>query len=75
MPPGCYGEVSLARWLERIRVAWPTEADIFLYWNNDHGGCAPRDAGLFGAMARRAGLDVTRSPGSWIAPRRIAGAV
>jgi uncharacterized protein YecE (DUF72 family) len=62
LPPGCYGEVSLARWLERIRSAWPGEADVFLYWNNDHRGCAPRDAGLFASMARRAGIDVTRAP-------------
>ena len=62
LPPGCYGEVSLARWLERIRSTWPGEADVFLYWNNDHRGCAPRDAGLFASMARRTGLDVTRAP-------------
>jgi uncharacterized protein YecE (DUF72 family) len=61
-PPGCYGEVSLARWLERIRAAWPADADVFLYWNNDHRGCAPRDAARFAVMARRAGLEVTRAP-------------
>ena len=42
-PQGCYGEVALGRWLERIRAAWTSDAaDAFLYWNNDHRGCATR---------------------------------
>jgi uncharacterized protein YecE (DUF72 family) len=61
-PRGCYGERSLAGWLERIRAAWPGNADAYLYWNNDFHGCAPHDAALFAAMARDAGLDVTRAP-------------
>jgi uncharacterized protein YecE (DUF72 family) len=61
-PRGCYGERSLAAWLERTRAAWPDTADVFLYWNNDFRGCAPHDAGLFAAMARGAGLAVTRAP-------------
>jgi len=61
-PRGCYGERSLAAWLERIRMTWSEERDVFLYWNNDFRGCAPRDAGLFAAMARGAGLRVTRAP-------------
>ncbi|HTK45854.1 MAG TPA: DUF72 domain-containing protein [Patescibacteria group bacterium] len=61
-PRGCYGEHSLATWLERIRESWPRDHDVFLFWNNDHRGCAPRDAGRFAAMARAAGLDVTHAP-------------
>jgi hypothetical protein len=38
------------------------DADLFLYWNNDHRGCAPRDAAAFAAIARRAGLEVSRAP-------------
>jgi uncharacterized protein YecE (DUF72 family) len=61
-PRGCYGERSLAAWLDRLRSAWPPDADRFLYWNNDFRGCAPHDAALFAAMAREAGLDVSRAP-------------
>jgi uncharacterized protein YecE (DUF72 family) len=61
-PRGCYGERSLAHWLERIRTAWPDDRDSFLYWNNDFRGCAPHDAGLFAALAREAGVAVTRAP-------------
>jgi len=62
-PPGCYGEVALTRWLDRVRAAWPgPAADVFLYWNNDHRGCAPRDAGRFTELAVRAGLSVTTAP-------------
>ena len=63
LPPGCYGEIALRRWLERVRDAWPDPSqDVFLYWNNDPRGCAPRDAGWFAELARRARLDVSRAP-------------
>jgi uncharacterized protein YecE (DUF72 family) len=62
-PRGCYGEVALGRWLARVRAAWPDPAtDVFLYWNNDHRGCAPRDAARFAELARREGLTVRRAP-------------
>jgi uncharacterized protein YecE (DUF72 family) len=61
-PRGCYGEVSLRRWLDRIRAAWPDAADAFLFWNNDFRGCAPRDAGNFARIAADAGCEVTRAP-------------
>jgi uncharacterized protein YecE (DUF72 family) len=59
---GCYGELSLRRWLDRIRAAWPDDRDAFLYWNNDFWGCAPRDAGVFARLARAAGSTVTKAP-------------
>ena len=63
LPPGCYGDVSLSRWLERIRAAWPErDADTFLYWNNDGRGCAPRDAGRFAELARDRDCPTTRAP-------------
>jgi uncharacterized protein YecE (DUF72 family) len=61
-PRGCYGEVALEHWLERIRATWAPEQDVFLYWNNDRRGCAPRDAARLAAMARTAGIAVTRTP-------------
>ncbi len=63
MPPGCYGERALASWLDRVRAAWPaSSADVFLYWNNDGRGCAPRDAALFAKLGALAGLPVSRAP-------------
>ena len=63
MPKGCYGDVALGRWLERVRAAWPDPAtDTFLYWNNDFRGCAPRDAARFAELARRTGCPVSRAP-------------
>jgi uncharacterized protein YecE (DUF72 family) len=63
LPKGCYGELALRRWLDRIREAWPgADQDAFLYWNNDFWGCAPRDAGRFAGLAREAGLEVTAAP-------------
>jgi uncharacterized protein YecE (DUF72 family) len=41
---------------------WPAEADVFLYWNNDYRGCAPRDAASFAQLARLAGVAVSRTP-------------
>lgn len=61
-PPGCYGESALRTWKERIQATWSPEADVFLYWNNDFHGCAPRDAGVFARLADDDGLPVTRAP-------------
>ncbi len=61
-PRGCYGERARTTWLERIRALWPVGADVFLYWNNDFRGCAPRDAAAFARLALRDGLEVTRTP-------------
>ena len=62
-PPGCYGDRALATWLERVRAAWPADAaDVFLYWNNDGRGCAPRDAARFAELAAGAGVATSRAP-------------
>lgn len=68
-PRGCYGEDALATWLERVRAAWPPiqnarlpGPDVFLYWNNDGLGCAPRDAARFADLAGDAELPVSRAP-------------
>ena len=61
-PRGCYGNIALEHWFERIRATWAPGQDVFLYWNNDRRGCAPRDADTFASMARKAGQEVTRTP-------------
>jgi uncharacterized protein YecE (DUF72 family) len=61
-PRGCYGVDALAGWLERIRAGWAIGRDAFLFWNNDHRGCAPRDAARFADLAAAAGVPATRTP-------------
>ncbi len=62
-PRPCYGPDMLETWVERIRELWPGGADVFVFFNNDHRCCAVRDAGVFGRLAQRAGLAVSRTPG------------
>jgi uncharacterized protein YecE (DUF72 family) len=62
-PPGGYGRVALQTWADRLVQLWPAAADLYVYFNNDTHGCAPRDARRFGAAAARAGLCPTRVPG------------
>ena len=66
-----YGRRALASWLERISAAWPGNAPVYAYFNNDPHGCAPRDARLFARLAGRAGLAPTRVP---TAPVRLTAA-
>ena len=47
-PRPCYGEQALATWSARLRHEWGLRADAFAYFNNDHQGCALRDAASFG---------------------------
>lgn len=47
-----YGRRALAHWVERCASAWPGDADIFVYFNNDPGGAAVRDARAFARLAR-----------------------
>jgi uncharacterized protein YecE (DUF72 family) len=54
-----YGQRALAGWARRVAQTWPDEADVFVYFNNDPGGAAVRDAAAFAAIAGRAGRRVT----------------
>ncbi|HTS94981.1 MAG TPA: DUF72 domain-containing protein [Streptosporangiaceae bacterium] len=60
-PPPRYGERALRSWAERIAGTWPPGADVFAFFNNDPGGAAVYDAAAFAALARGAGLTVTRT--------------
>jgi uncharacterized protein YecE (DUF72 family) len=57
--PG-YGDQALRAWIRRIGAAW--HDDAYIYFNNDPGGAAVRDAVRFGALGRTAGLTVSRTP-------------
>jgi uncharacterized protein YecE (DUF72 family) len=43
-PPPHYGRSALRTWAQRIRQLWPSEQDVYVYFNNDTGGWAVRDA-------------------------------
>jgi len=53
-----YGTRALQHWVDRIADLWDADAACFVYFNNDHGACAPRDAAEFAALARDAGFRV-----------------
>ncbi len=54
-----YGAPALRSWVQRTAQAWPDNADVFAYFNNDQGGAALHDAAAFAALARQAGRRVT----------------
>ena len=56
-----YGSRALTAWVDRVAALWNADDDCFVYFNNDHGGCAVRDAFDFAALARDAGLRVHRA--------------
>jgi uncharacterized protein YecE (DUF72 family) len=59
-PRPCYGRAALHAWAGRLAELWPATADVFVYFNNDPRGCAPRDAVWFAGACARAGLQPTR---------------
>ncbi|MGW4633532.1 DUF72 domain-containing protein [Nocardia sp. NPDC004415] len=61
-PAPHYGRQALKTWVGRLRDAYPARADSYVYFNNDHGGAAVRDAITFTHLADHAGAAVTRVP-------------
>ncbi len=59
--PG-YDREALATWVRRIAELWASGEDVYVYFNNDPGGHAVRDAVTFAELAARAGLSPTRVP-------------
>ena len=53
-----YGRTALGTWLERVGAF----SRAYVYFNNDQGGAAVEDATAMIAMARRRGVEVSRSP-------------
>jgi uncharacterized protein YecE (DUF72 family) len=66
-PRPSYGRMALSSWAERLADRWRADEDCFVFFNNDHVACAPRDAARFAVLCRRAGLDPSRAP----SPRTI----
>jgi uncharacterized protein YecE (DUF72 family) len=52
-PPPSYGDKALTTWLDRLTDAWPKKADVFVFFNNDHGGAAVRNARTLRKLAER----------------------
>jgi uncharacterized protein YecE (DUF72 family) len=61
-PSPCYGRTALRSWAERLADRWAPDEDVYVYFNNDHGGCAVRDAHRFASAAERVGLEPSRVP-------------
>lgn len=61
-PGPCYGDHSLARWVTRLLERWGRDQDGFAYFNNDHQGCALRDAAVFGRLLAKEGVRHGRLP-------------
>jgi uncharacterized protein YecE (DUF72 family) len=61
--PG-YHLSALRAWAQRIAALWPASADVYVYFNNDAGGAAVRDAVAFARAAREAGAQPSRVPGT-----------
>jgi uncharacterized protein YecE (DUF72 family) len=61
-PAPRYGTRALHTWAERLTSTWSDTEDVFVFFNNDPGGAAVRDAVEFAALATRAGATVTRTP-------------
>ncbi|MCW2879518.1 MAG: hypothetical protein JWQ95_3618 [Sphaerisporangium sp.] len=57
-----YGDASLRSWLHRIGQAWDSGSDMYVYFNNDPGGAAVRNAIRFAELARAEGWPVSRTP-------------
>jgi uncharacterized protein YecE (DUF72 family) len=56
-PRPSYGRTALSTWLDRITSAWPSpQADVFVYFNNDPGGAAVRNALTLRRVASNRGL-------------------
>ena len=61
-PRPCYDRQVLAAWAGRLAELVGADADAYVYFNNDPGGCAVRDAVWFAEEATAAGLSPTRVP-------------
>ena len=57
-----YGRTALRTWADRLRDTFGARGTGYVYFNNDPGGAAVIDASAFAGVARRRGLEVTRTP-------------
>ncbi|GAA5182960.1 DUF72 domain-containing protein [Rugosimonospora acidiphila] len=68
-PRPSYGRAALVSWLDRVAGTFAVDREaVHVYFNNDPGGAAIRNATALAALAARRGLPVSRYP----APARSA---
>jgi uncharacterized protein YecE (DUF72 family) len=53
-----YGDQALRRWGDRLSRTWPDQADVYVYFNNDPGGAAVRDAARLARVVEGQGRTV-----------------
>ena len=56
-----YRDSTLRAWADRIAATWAEGLDVYVYFNNDQRGAAPRDAVGFAAAVSARGRAVTRT--------------
>ncbi|MFI7057385.1 DUF72 domain-containing protein [Streptosporangium canum] len=61
-PWPAYGDGALRSWLRRLGEAWDDRCDVHVYFNNDPGGAAVRDAARYARLATTEGWPVSRTP-------------
>jgi uncharacterized protein YecE (DUF72 family) len=61
-PRPCYGERSLRTWATALHDGWGSDPEAFIYFNNDHQGCALRDAAVFARLLTAEGVSVSHAP-------------
>ena len=61
-PASCYSEPALAAWANSTRQWYGPRSTVFAYFNNDHAGCALRDAAVFGRQLVDEGVDLAKLP-------------
>lgn len=57
-PAPSYGDAALRAWCRRIDETWAKRAECHVYFNNDHGGAAVRNAFRFAELMRDLGRSV-----------------
>ncbi len=61
-PASCYAEAALAGWAATTRELYGPQSTVYAYFNNDHAGCALRDAAVFGRQLTSEGVEVPHVP-------------
>lgn len=60
-PGSCYRPAALQRSADLLCATWPDSEDVYAYFNNDHAGCALRDASRFARCLDERGRPRTRT--------------
>jgi uncharacterized protein YecE (DUF72 family) len=61
-PRSCYTPRALEAWAGRLETGWGRDAAGFVYFNNDHNGCALRDASVYARALDDRGVELTNLP-------------